>query len=741
MVMTIGPNGCPRLYVLCLIVNQPSSSTINATACGSYTWAANGVTYTASGTYTYTTLNANGCLHTATLNLSIFQSSSSITTATACNSYVWIANGVTYTASGIYTFTSLNTAGCPHTATLFLTIYPAINNTVSITRCDEYTWPVNGVTYTNSGTYTYTSMSANGCLNTWTLILSIHHSTSSFTNVTACNSYVWQANGQTYNASGSYSYTYLNQEGCPHTATLNLTLGSGSNTIVNVYACEMYTWTVNGVTYTASGTYTHTQLNSTGCIDTSTLVLSLGTTITTHIFDTACCSYTWPLNGVTYTTSGIYYYITIGENGCPHFYILCIIVHPCNPVTTPIVSCGPYTWPVNGITYTASGTYTQTVLNANGCPILYTLNLTVGQAGGTTHIFDTACVSYYWPLNGVTYTASGIYSHIVYDQYGCPHVYILCVIIKPASYSIIQHTANISYTWPVNGVTYTSSGVYTATLTNAMGCDSVLTLNLTVIQPPTEIKMAAKAMLHGPYNTSTGLMTDSLRHMNLLPTNEPYSGPPFFKPQLFGGGGENASASIFATTGNNAIVDWIHIEIRSATNSNILVATRNALIQRDGDIVSASDGVSPINFLTLPAGNYYVSLKHRNHLGVMTASPVYLAGGAPVAVDFTTLPLHTVSSILSNGPCANHAGVQIMWCGDPNFNKNIKYNGSLNDKDVILIAVGIGTPNNTVYGYRQEDVNMDGKVRYNNTDNDRSIILGIVGVSTPNKVLYQHTPN
>ena len=43
-----------------------------------------------------------------------------------------------------------------------------------------------------------------------------------------------------------------------------------------------------------------------------------------------------------------------------------------------------------------------------------------------------------------------------------------------------SQTALDSYTWPVNGQTYTQSGTYTQTLTNAAGCDSTITLNLTL---------------------------------------------------------------------------------------------------------------------------------------------------------------------------------------------------------------------------------------------------------------------
>lgn len=739
MSMTIGANGCPKLLVLCLTIYQNTSTSVSITACNSYTWPVNSVTYTASGTYTHTSLNANGCVNTATLNLTINHSTSSSVNVVACNSYQWPVNGVIYTVSGIYTATSMNAQGCVHTTTLNLTINQGAGSSTIISVCDEYTWPVNGVTYTASGVYTHTALNANGCINTHTLNLTIHHSSNSSTTITACDSYTWPANGVTYTSSGTYTFTSLNAEGCPHTNTLHLTIHPGNHSTVNVFGCDAYTWIMNGVTYTASGTYTHTSQNANGCIDRDTLILTLGTTTTTHIFDTACCEYTWNMNGVTYTESGIYPYVTTGPDGCPHIYILCVTIYPCTPVTSTVITCGSYTWPVNGITYTTSGTYTSTGLNSYGCPITYTLILTLGTGVTTTAACDTACDFYYWALNGVTYTASGVYTYIVNDSNGCPHIYIKCITIRHHTESVVNATAGTSYTWNANGQTYTVSGNYTATLMNSVNCDSILTLHLQITGPSAPMSIAPKALLSGPYQSSTGLMTDSLRVQGLIPLTEPYSTAPFYFVQLAGSGGETTTPAVLNVSGSNAIVDWVYIEIRSASNMNTVIATKNALLQRDGDIVGV-DGVSPLNLSMLTQGNYYVSVKHRNHLGVMTASPITLNYGTQ-SVDFTSIPLHTISSIINNGPANFTGSVQLLWSGDPNHNKNVKYNGSVNDKDPILITVGMGTPNNTVYGYRLEDLNMDGKIRYNNTDNDRLIILNNVGSSTPNKVLSQHTPN
>ena len=56
-------------------------------------------------------------------------------------------------------------------------------------------------------------------------------------------------------------------------------------------------------------------------------------------------------------------------------------------------------------------------------------------------------------------------------------------------------------------------------------------------------------------------MQDQLRIAGLLPTTEPYTAMGY---DHVGGGGEQTSPAVLATTGNNAIVDWVLLELRSA---------------------------------------------------------------------------------------------------------------------------------------------------------------------------------
>lgn len=123
------------------------------------------------------------------------------------------------------------------------------------------------------------------------------------------------------------------------------------------------------------------------------------------------------------------------------------------------------------------------------------------------------------------------------------------------------------------------------------------------------VQLAIKVLLQGSLAGST--MSDNIR--TILPNASPYTSAPATMTA-------NALAS---SDPNDAIVDWVLIELRDATDNTQIIAARSALLQRDGDVVS-TDGQSPVKFNGINTGTYHVVVKHRNHLGVMTAMPVNL---------------------------------------------------------------------------------------------------------------------
>ena len=230
---------------------------------------------------------------------------------------------------------------------------------------------------------------------------------------------------------------------------------------------------------------------------------------------------------------------------------------------------------------------------------------------------------------------------------------------------------------------------------------------------------------------SGGLMQDGLRSQGLIPPSQPYTGLGY----NFIGSTTNVSVSpaLLAASGSNAIVDWVVVELRNSPAN--VVYSKPALLQRDGDVVDA-DGSGYLNF-PVPAGMYYVALRHRNHLGVRT-SFTWNLGADPAA---TYINLRIQSNVYGINALGFNGALYGLWAGDATGNGQLRYTGTGNDRDPILTAVGGSTPNNTVPNvYDRRDTNLDGVIKYTGSANDRDVILTNVGSTTPNNTRTQQLP-
>ncbi|MFT6923492.1 MAG: hypothetical protein ACJA1C_002507 [Crocinitomicaceae bacterium] len=471
--------GCDSIVTLDLTINYSNGSTDVQTACDSYLWI-DGVTYTSSNTIaTHTLTNTAGCDSIVTLDLTVNYSNASTDVQTACDSYLWI-DGVTYTSSNnIATHTLTNTSGCDSIVTLDLTVNYS-NASVDVqTACDSYLW-IDGVAYTSSNNVaTHTLTNAAGCDSIVTLDLTVNYSNGSTDVQTACDSYLW-IDGNTYTSSNNAAtHTLTNAAGCDSIVTLDLTINySNASTDVQT-ACDSYLW-IDGVTYTSSNNVaTQTYTNASGCDSIVTLDLTVNYSNGSTDVQTACDSYLW-IDGVTYTSSNNSATQTYtNAAGCDSIVTLDLTVNYSNASTDVQTACDSYLW-IDGNTYTSSNNAaTQTFTNAAGCDSIVTLDLTINYSDATTDV-QTACDSYLW-IDGVTYTSSNTIATQTYtNAAGCDSTVTLDLTINNSSASTDVQTACDSYVW-IDGNTYTSNNNSAAqTLTNAAGCDSIVILDLTI---------------------------------------------------------------------------------------------------------------------------------------------------------------------------------------------------------------------------------------------------------------------
>ncbi|MFT4661819.1 MAG: hypothetical protein ACI8XB_002100 [Patiriisocius sp.] len=197
------------------------------------------------------------------------------------------------------------------------------------------------------------------------------------------------------------------------------------------------------------------------------------------------------------------------------------------------------------------------------------------------------------------------------------------------------------------------------------------------------------SFLQGPYDDLTGLMNDGLRSAGNIPLDEPYKDLGYAVPDV------STDIILLGQTGNDAIVDWVLVELRDPADPTLVIALQSALLQRDGDIVAADGTQLQIN----AQGNtdIYVALRHRNHFGVRTANVISTA--APIVIDFTD-PL---TALFGNSAMNLVGASNVMVSGDANSD------GQVNSIDKNLFW-RVQNAQLFIYESSTSDFNLDGTV-------------------------------
>jgi len=194
-------------------------------------------------------------------------------------------------------------------------------------------------------------------------------------------------------------------------------------------------------------------------------------------------------------------------------------------------------------------------------------------------------------------------------------------------------------------------------------------------------------LLEGPWDGTS--MSTAINDFNLLPLHQPYSIDPLAK--WYYTGTETVSA-----IPNTDIVDWVMIELRDApspglADGNEMVDQKAAFVLKDGSIV-ATDGYSIIKSYATITHNPFIVIWHRNHLGVLSNTPLNLVGPGLYSYDFTAGP----GQAYMDGQTNLGGTIYGMYSGDA------QPNGTVNNADKLEWEGQAGTT-----GYKASDLNLD----------------------------------
>jgi len=730
--------GCDSIYNVVIInILRPTSSTTNASICngGSYTF--NGTAYSTAGSYTAHLTNSLGCDSVSTLVLTVKPTSSSTTNASICIGDSYTFNGTTYSTAGTYTPHLTNSVGCDSVATLVLIVKPTSGSTTNASICDGGSYTFNGTTYSAAGTYTAHLTNSVGCDSVATLVLIVKPISGGTTNASICIGGSYTFNGTTYSAAGTYTAHLTNSLGCDSVATLVLIVKPTSGSTTNASICDGGSYTFNGTNYINSGTYTAHLTNSLGCDSVSTLVLTIKPTSSSNTNVSICNGGFYTFNGTTYSTAGTYTAHLTNSLGCDSVATLVMTVKPISSSTTNASICNGGSYTFNGTTYSTAGTYTSHLTNSLGCDSVATLELTIKPtSSSTTNV--SICNGGSYTFNGTSYTNAGIYTAHLTNSLGCDSVATLILIVKPTSVSNTNLdicSSQLPYTW--NGLLFNGAGTQTAHLTNSVGCDSAATLVLTVSTALTP-SMSISA------NPSGSIITGTSVTFTATPTNGGSS--PIYQWKKNGSNvGTNSNSYSNASLVNGDVISCMI----TANNScqTYLTATSNEIamnvtetITWQGAVSSDWNNAANWNLNIVPSVNSSVTILAVQRLPVLSTDVIVdtLNLGGNLSINGHTLTINGAvigSGTLKGSPISSlviggTAGTLLFDANNNSLSNLTVINSGSATLGNALDIYGTFTPSSGTF-------NTGDKLTLKSTSIDNTAVVGIVGGIVNGKVTVE----
>lgn len=490
---------CDSTMTVILTVNpQTTASRSHVRNQNQLPFTFNGVDFYDNADTIFHLTNQYGCDSSLHLVLNVNFNTETHYYDTICQSqlpYTW--DGITFDSAMTHRIPLTRINGADSSIYRHLTVHPTYDDDVYDTICDNATTTFCGTTYSLAGSYTHELTTTEGCDSTVTLHLAVKPTSVSDIYDTTCSNIPYNFNGTVCDDEGNYSQTLDNRYHCDSVVTLHLyikstTAGTFDTTILEN---ELTSFRFHGHAFNGevSG-QTITIANRAGCDSTISFTLNIIPNVSsadTHVICQSELPYTW--NGKTFTSAGIQSATLHTASGADSTVTMRLIVNPTYYIPESRMICDNQTTEFNGVTFSTSQVYIDTLTTIAGCDSVTQLTLTVNP----THVsdfYDTTCDNQQYVFGGQVRDTEGNHIHVFSNIYMCDSTVTLHLHISNVTYSNVDEILvqnDLPHTF--NGMTYTMTQMEqysdshpgmpysdTITIVNKAGCDSVIYHTLTI---------------------------------------------------------------------------------------------------------------------------------------------------------------------------------------------------------------------------------------------------------------------
>ncbi len=476
-------NGCDSIITLSLVVNPRSTTNLIRGICTNQTFNFGGQSLSTSGNYSDTLLNVFGCDSIINLQLIVDSIIANSISQRICLGDTFLFDTRLLTVPGVYQNNYVAASGCDSIVTLTLQFYNIDTTAISEFICLGRTFAFGSLNLDSAGTYFRTLTAANGCDSIIRLNLSVRPNATATISESICQGQSFSFGSQSLTTAGTYNRTITAANGCDSVITLNLSVRPNATASFSESICQGQTFSFGSQSLTTAGTYNRTITAANGCDSVITLNLSVRPNATASISQSICQGQSFSFGSQSLTTAGTYNRTVTAANGCDSVITLNLSVRPNSTATISQSICQGQSFSFGSQSLTTAGTFSRTISAANGCDSVITLNLSV-RPNATASISQSICQGQSFSFGSQSLTTAGTYNRTITAANGCDSVITLNLSVRPNATASISQSICQGQSFSFGSQSLTTAGTYNRTITAANGCDSVITLNLTVSIAP-----------------------------------------------------------------------------------------------------------------------------------------------------------------------------------------------------------------------------------------------------------------
>ncbi|GJM32326.1 MAG: hypothetical protein DHS20C18_13270 [Saprospiraceae bacterium] len=477
-------SGCDSTVTLNLTVNNNSVTDLLEEICAGSGYAVGDSTYTSTGNYQNILPASNGCDSIVNLDLRVLTEITNDLDAEICDGDTYEVGDSTFTVTGQYSVVLMAQAGCDSTVNLDLTVLEIPETLLDIAICFGNTYEVGNSSYSTNGSFTDVLTASTGCDSIVMLDLEVIEAYRDTLNIAICTGLTYQVGTSVYGDPGSYIDTLTASIGCDSIVYLFLQVEDVLRDTLFIEICEGDSYPLGNNTYNQTGFYNESFITSQGCDSVASLDLTVHPILYTELTESICDGESFAVGGSVYTQTGNFQDIFSSEvTGCDSVVNLILTVLNVPEVSLVEAICDGESFSVGTSSYNSSGSYVDTLMAINGCDSIVSLDLTVLDVP-ITALVEAICDGDSYPVGNSSYNQAGNSVDTLTAANGCDSIVFLNLTILDVPVTNLTELICDGFTFEVGSSSYGSTGNYTDILLAANGCDSIVNLDLTVATNP-----------------------------------------------------------------------------------------------------------------------------------------------------------------------------------------------------------------------------------------------------------------